>query len=89
MAEKLAAVGAGITIGAGAIAAPVTFDTRPPLASAAAASAAKAQTPAPNVNINAPQGMDERTLARLVAAEIEKATRQKQVAHRSRLADRD
>lgn len=93
MAEKLKAAGAGIALGmgaAGAAAAPITIDTRPPItASAMAASQQAAAAPNITITIHAAPGMDEAALARLVAAEIEKATRQKQVAHRSRLVDSD
>ena len=90
--DKITAAGAGMAIGmaGGAMAAPVAIDTRPPItASAMAANQQAAAAPNITITVNAAPGMDEAALARLVAAEIEKATRQKQVAHRSRLSDND
>lgn len=92
MTEKIMATGAGMAIGmaGGAMAAPVAIDTRPPItASAMAASQQAAAAPNITITVNAAPGMDEAALARLVAAEVEKATRQKQVARRSRLTDGD
>lgn len=93
-AAKLAAIGMAVGAGSAGTAlantAPITFDTRPPLASRSSnQGAAPQQSVVNHITITAPQGMDERALARLVAAEIEKATRQSQSAKRSRLTDRD
>lgn len=85
MAAKLAAIGAGITIGTGAMAMPI--DTRPPLSAATMGNSSAAIAPNITINIYAQPGQDEQTLARFVALEIEKASRKTQVASRSRLID--
>jgi TP901 family phage tail tape measure protein len=92
LAAKMAAAGAGLAIGmgggmGGAMAA---IDTRPPITASAAAMGAGAGTSVVNhITIAATPGMDEAALARLVAAEIDKATRRSLVARRSRLTDGD
>ena len=66
------------------------IDTRPPLKSNATPSDAASSVSVVNtITINAAPGMDEAALARLVSAEIDKATRRAQVAKRSRLTDGD
>lgn len=93
LTDKVAAAGAGIALGmgaAGAAAAPFGIDTRPPLTASAPASAGGAGVSVVNqITIHAAPGMDEAALARLVATEIDKATRRAQVAQRSRLTDGD
>ncbi|WP_413708062.1 phage tail tape measure protein [Ralstonia sp. Ralssp110] len=87
-ATKLAAIGTGIAIGtAPAMAAPVSFDTRPAMTVRSAAS-----TPAPapiTININAPAGADPQAIARLVRDELRQIDNQRAARQRSRLADRD
>jgi TP901 family phage tail tape measure protein len=93
MSDKIMAAGAGMAIGmgaTGAAAGPITIDTRPPItASAMAASQHAAAAPNITITVNAAPGMDEAALARLVAAEIDKATRRAQATKRSRLTDGD
>ena len=93
LTDKITAAGAGIALGmgaAGAAAAPMGIDTRPPLTASAPASAGGAGVSVVNtITTHATPGMDEAALARLVAAEIDKATRRAQVAQRSRLSDGD
>jgi hypothetical protein len=95
MSDKLTAAGAGIAISmglgaGGALAAPIAIDTRPPLTASATAGGTGAGLSVINqITIHAAPGMDEAALARLVAAEIDKATRRTQMAGRSRLTDRD
>lgn len=91
LATKMAAAGAGMAIGmGGAMAAPFKIDTRPPLTASAGAPALGAGTSVVNhITITASPGMDVAALARMVADEIENATRRSQVTNRSRLTDGD
>jgi TP901 family phage tail tape measure protein len=87
-ATKLAAVGAGVAIAtAPAMAAPVSFDTRPAMALHSAGDAA---APAPiTINIHPPAGADPQAIARLVRDELRQIENQRAARQRSRLADRD
>lgn len=95
MADKLTAAGAGVVLGAGmgaagAAAGPIAIDTRPPITANANAAAGGAGINVVNqITINAAPGMDEVALARMVAAEIDKATRKVQISKRSQLTDGD
>ena len=88
VARGVAAAVAGVSLSAGATAAPVAVDARPPL---------KASAPAPSAaggnqyifQITAAPGMSEERLAKLVAAEVEKLERRRQVRARSRLSDNE
>lgn len=88
VARGVAAAMAGVSLSAGAAAAPVAVDARPPL---------KASAPAPSAasgnqyifQITAAPGMSEERLAKLVAAEVEKLERRRQVRARSRLSDNE
>ena len=90
MASKLAGIGAGIAIGsAPAIAAPVSFDTRPTLtASGASATAAPAAAPI-TINIYPAAGADPQAIARAVQDELRKIDNQNAARARSRYTDRD
>lgn len=91
MASKMAGIGAGIAIGGtSAIAAPVSFDTRPALtANAAAATAAPAAATPITINIYPPAGADPHAIARAVHDELRKIENQNSARSRSRLTDRD
>jgi TP901 family phage tail tape measure protein len=80
----------GLMIGGASLGAmaDVTIDKRPPIANTAPANHA-ASAPVFQITIHAAPGMDEQKLAQLVAKEIAKAERQKQVRSRSRLGDND
>lgn len=87
-ATKLAAIGTGIAIGtAPAMAAPVSFDTRPAMT---ARSTGIAPAPAPvTIHIHPPAGADPQAIARLVRDELRQIENQRAARQRSRLADRD
>ena len=91
MASKLASIGTGIAIGsAPAIAAPVSFDTRPALTTAAAGGTAALAAPAPiTINIYPAAGADPQAIARAVRDELSKIENQNAARTRSRLTDRD
>lgn len=91
VASKLAGIGAGVAIGtAPAIAAPVTFDTRPPLStSAVGVTAAPAAFGPITINIYPQAGMDPQAIAHAVRDELRKIENQNAARARSRLSDRD
>nr|DAY23718.1 MAG TPA: hypothetical protein [Caudoviricetes sp.] len=85
--KKAAAVsmlGAGV-----ATAAPVKVDNRPPLIPRSAVVQQAQQPMTVNININAAAGQDERTIARLVAQEIQRVQQQQQARMRSRMTDNE
>ncbi|MEJ2794392.1 phage tail tape measure protein [Iodobacter sp. LRB] len=88
MARKMATAAGGLIIGGTSLGAmaDIQLDQRPPLF---AQTSGQSQTPSIQITINAAPGMDEQKLAQLVAQEIAKADRQKQVRSRSRLGDSD
>lgn len=86
LAKKMAAMGAGITIGASAMAVPI--DHRAPLSVSGASSAGGGDTII-QITVNPSAGMDETALAKLVAQEVDRITRQAAVAKRSRFTDAD
>lgn len=90
LATKLTGIGAGIAIGStAAVAAPISFDTRPPLTTSAVA-AAPATAAAPiTIHIHPPAGADPQAIARLVRDELRQIENQRAARQRSRLADRD
>lgn len=63
------------------------IDNRPPLSGAVGAGAGGAGAPIYNITINAAPGMNEQTLARLVAAELDRRDRELAARRRSRLSD--
>jgi hypothetical protein len=90
MASKMAGIGAGIAIGsAPAIAAPVSFDTRPPLTASVATTAAPAAAAPITINIYPAAGADPQAIARAVKDELRKIENQNAARARSRLSDRD
>ena len=91
MATKLAGIGAGIAIGSTpAIAAPVSFDTRPALTGNAAAAAAAPVAPMQVIiNLHPPAGADNEAIARMLRDELRKIENQNAARSRSRLTDRD
>lgn len=91
MASKMAGIGAGIAIGGtSAIAAPVSFDTRPALtANAAAATAAPVAPMQVIIHLHPPAGADNEAIARLLRDELRKIENQNAARSRSRLTDRD
>jgi hypothetical protein len=90
MASKMAGIGAGIAIGgAPAIAAPVSFDTRPPLTASAGATVAPATAAPITINIYPAAGADPQAIARAVHDELRKIDNQNAARSRSRLTDRD
>ncbi|WOC77646.1 phage tail tape measure protein [Stutzerimonas frequens] len=93
-AKRLTAAGAiGLSAAVGAmpaVAEPVAFDTRPPLAARAASPAAAQSGPASiNITINAAPGQDANAIARAVAAELDRREREKGARARSSLFDQD
>ena len=66
----------------------IMVDSRPPLSAAAPAPAA-APTYNISINVHSQPGMDEAELARLVAREMQKATREAQARSRAALYDND
>lgn len=91
MATKIAGVGAGIAIGsAPALAAPVSFDTRPALTTGAGGGTAAPAAQAPiTINIYPAAGADPQAIARAVQDELRKIDNQNAARARSRLTDRD
>ena len=71
-----------------ATAAPIQVDNRPPLAAPPALAQSVAQPMAVNITINAAPGQDERTIARMVAQEMQRLQNQQQARQRSILRDR-
>lgn len=72
-----------------ATAAPIQIDNRPPLAAPPAVAQSVAQPMAVNITINAAPGQDERTIARMVAQEMQRIQNQQQARLRSSMRDRD
>lgn len=72
-----------------ATAAPIQVDNRPPLAAHPVVAQSVAQPMAVNITINAAPGQDERTIARMVAQEMQRLQNQQQTRHRSSMRDRD
>lgn len=83
---KQALIAGGLGIGL-ATAAPIQVDNRPPI-SARPSISQTMQPMAVNITINAQAGQNERQIAQLVAAEIERINRQQQARARSRMTDR-
>lgn len=71
-----------------ATAAPIQVDSRPPLVAPPAVAQSVAQPMAVNITINAAPGQDERTIARMVAQEMQRIQNQQQARQRSILRDR-
>ena len=83
---KQALIAGGLGIGL-ATAAPIQVDNRPPIS--ARPSISQTMLPmAVNITINAQAGQNERQIAQLVAAELERINRQQQARMRSRMTDR-
>lgn len=91
VATTMAGIGAGIAVGTGPALAGVAIDSRPPIESPtrAAGSVAPAASTPIVINIHPPAGTNEQTIARMVAAEIQRLDAQKSARARSRLTDRD
>ncbi len=91
VAARLTGIGAGIAIGASpAVASPVRFDTRPPLAASSVAGTAAPAAAAPiTIVINPPAGSDERLIARLVEDRLRQIENQRAARGRSRFTDTD
>lgn len=91
VAARLTGIGAGIAIGASpAVASPVRFDTRPPLAaSSVAGTAAPAAAATITIVINPPAGSDERLIVRLVEDRLRQIENQRAARGRSRFTDTD
>lgn len=87
MAKKLAAIGAGVTLGGAAMANDIPLDTRPPLSIASQSGSASMTGNHFSFNVYAAPGMDERTLAQAVRSEFEKVERERAAQYRSRLRD--
>ena len=83
---KQALIAGGLGIGL-ATAAPIQVDSRPPI-SARPSISQTMQPMAVNITINAQEGQNERQIAQLVAAELERINRQQQARARSRMTDR-
>ena len=83
---KQALIAGGLGIGL-ATAAPIQVDSRPPI-SARPSINQTMQPMAVNITINAQAGQNERQIAQLVAAELERINRQQQARMRSRMTDR-
>nr|DAK32599.1 MAG TPA: minor tail protein [Caudoviricetes sp.] len=83
---KQALIAGGLGIGL-ATAAPIQVDNRPPI-SARPSISQTMQPMAVNITINAQAGQNERQIAKLVAAELERINRQQQARARSRMTDR-
>ena len=83
---KQALIAGGLGIGL-ATAAPIQVDNRPPI-SARPSISQTMQPMAVNITINAQAGQNERHIAQLVAAELERINRQQQARMRSRMTDR-
>ncbi|MDW5418908.1 phage tail tape measure protein [Iodobacter sp. CM08] len=87
--SQIISAASGLIIGGTSLGAmaDVKLDQRPPMS--VQSSYAPSQAAPIQITINAAPGMDEQKLAQLVAREIAKADRQKQVRSRSRLGDSD
>ena len=83
---KQALIAGSLGIGL-ATAAPIQVDSRPPI-SARPSISQTMQPMAVNITINAQAGQNERQIAQLVAAELERINRQQQARMRSRMTDR-
>ena len=83
---KQALIAGGLGIGL-ATAAPIQVDNRPSI-SARPSISQTMQPMAVNITINAQAGQNERQIAQLVAAELERINRQQQARARSRMTDR-
>ena len=83
---KQALIAGGLGIGL-ATAAPIQVDNRLPI-SARPSISQTMQPMAVNITINAQAGQNERQIAQLVAAELERINRQQQARMRSRMTDR-
>lgn len=83
---KQALIAGGLGIGL-ATAAPIQVDNRPPISTRPSISQTM-QPMAVNITINAQAGQNERQIAQLVAAELERINRQQQARMRSRMTDR-
>lgn len=83
---KQALIAGGLGIGL-ATAAPIQVDNRPPI-SARPSISQTMQPMSVNITINAQAGQNERQIAQLVAAELERINRQQQARARSRMTDR-
>ena len=83
---KQALIAGGLGIGL-ATAAPIQVDNRPPISTRPSISQTM-QPMAVNITINAQAGQNERQIAQLVAAELERINRQQQARARSRMTDR-
>ena len=83
---KQALIAGGLGIGL-ATAAPIQVDNRPPI-SARPSISQTMQPMAVNITINAQAGQNERQIAKLVAAELERINRQQQARMRSQMTDR-
>ena len=83
---KQALIAGGLGIGL-ATAAPIQVDNRPPI-SARPSISQTMQPMAVNITINAQAVQNERQIAQLVAAELERINRQQQARMRSRMTDR-
>lgn len=90
VARAMAGIGAGIALGT-AQAGAVRVDNRPPIAAPSPASAGAAPTASAPViiNIHPPAGTNEQTIARMVAAELQRLEGQRRARARSRLTDKD
>lgn len=85
---KQALIAGGLGIGL-ATAAPIQVDSRPPISARPSPSISQTMQPmAVNITINAQAGQNERQIAQLVAAELERINRQQQARMRSRMTDR-
>ena len=83
---KQALIAGGLGIGL-ATAAPIQVDNRPPISTRPSISQTM-QPMAVNITINAQAGQNERQIAQLVAAELERINRQQPARMRSRMTDR-
>ena len=72
-----------------ATAAPIQVDNRPPLAAHPAVAQSITHPMSVNITINAAPGQDERTIARMVAQEMQRIQNQQQARQRSSMRDRD
>ncbi len=72
-----------------ATAAPIQVDNRPTLAAHPAVAQSIAHPMSVNITINAAPGQDERTIARIVAQEIQRIQNQQQARQRSSMRDRE
>ena len=68
---------------------PIKIDSRPPLTRRPSVTQQAEQAMTINITVNAAQGQDERTIARMVAQELQRMQQQKQARMRSRMTDKD